>query len=64
MTERTAAFLCDGDTYYPANKNATAVCTILSRMTLNATHMILVRAHGYTPRLMNGTEIGKVEVKV
>lgn len=62
MTERTAAFLFDGNVYYPANKNAIAACVILSRRTLDITHMILVRTHGYTPRLLNGTEIGKVEI--
>jgi hypothetical protein len=49
--------------YYPANKNANAVCAILSRMKLNASHMIVVRSRGYTPRLTNGTEIGKVEIQ-
>ena len=63
MTERTAVFTTDGQHFYPANKNAVAVGVILSRRTLDATHMILVRSHGYTPRLTNGTEIGKVEVK-
>lgn len=62
MTERTASFIQLDGVYYPANKNATAVAAILSRRTLLADHMLVVRSHGYTPRLTNGEEIGKLDV--
>lgn len=63
MTERTAFFTHAEGVYFPANKNAVAVAAVLSRRVLDEGHMILVRTHGFTPRLTNGTEIGKVEVK-
>ncbi len=63
MTERTALFTHADGVFYPANKNAVAIGAIMSRRTLDATHFIIVRAHGYTPRLTDGREIGKVEVR-
>jgi len=46
--------------YYPANKEATAMCAILSKMRLTYPDLVAGRALGYDTRLVNGTEIGRV----
>lgn len=67
MSERTALITAeqtpDGIRYLPANKNAVAVGAIFSSWVLDASRMGAVRSHGYTPRLTNGEEIARVDVR-
>lgn len=59
---KAATFVHKDGLYYPANKNAIAICAIVSRMKLRDSDMPTVRKEGYIPFLTNRTEIGKVNI--
>ncbi len=61
---KIATFTYGNGRYYPANKNAIAASSVLSMRFLRHYNMQEVRSLGYTPMLMDGTEIGKVDIKV
>lgn len=50
--------------YIPANKNATGLCLILSKMKLQESDLILARRYGYQPIHTNGQPIERVDVYV
>jgi hypothetical protein len=64
MEPRIAMFIHGDGVYYPANKHATGVCSILSKMRLTDKDMLGVRSEGYIPMLTNGKEIGEVKISV
>ncbi len=64
MSNKIARFEYGDGFYYPANKHATGVCSILSKMRLTEKDMLAVRTEGYIPTLTNGQEIGKVNISV
>lgn len=59
---KNALFTTDGHSYYPANKDAVAICCILSKMKLKEEDMLSVRSKGYIPRTANGEEIERVRI--
>lgn len=60
----TPHFTTDGQTYYPANKDAVALCAVLSRAKLSSVDIITLRAMGHDPRMTNGERIGGIDICV
>jgi hypothetical protein len=61
---KPASFTHKDGVYWPASKNAIAVCAILSKMRLKDADMLDVRREGYTPVFTNGQVIGRVDLTV
>lgn len=56
-------FTTDGDgVFYPANKDATACCAILSRMRLKHADIMQLKGMGHNPRLINGDQIKGIDI--
>lgn len=64
MTDKTALFTEGDGVYHPANNVAVSLCSVLSKARLSRIDLVTIRAMGYTTRLLNGQEIGKVDVQV
>ena len=62
-SEKTAVFTERNGVYHPENKVAVALCSVLSKSRLSRIDLVTARAMGYTTRLQNGQEIGKVDVR-
>ena len=63
MNKGYAMFIEDAGHYLPANKNAVAVCAILSSRRLKPYMMEKVRGLGYVPMLANGEELGRLDLR-
>lgn len=50
--------------YYPSDKEAIAATAVVSRRFLRDDNIQMIRSAGWVPCLMNGQEIGKIDVKV
>ncbi len=57
-------FIFDGRFYLAANKDAAALGAVMSKMRLTEGDIREIRHRGYIPRLTNGQEIGRTDVKV
>lgn len=60
---KTAKFIRCMGYYVPMNKDATAICAILSKMRLKDCDMLAVRSYGYTP-FCGDVELGNIDISV